>query len=142
MRAIETEIDIAAPAAKVWRLLTDFPAYPAWNPFIKSVEGEAAVGARLRVRIEPPGRSAMTFKPTVVAMEPDRELGWLGRVLLPGLFDGEHFFRLEDRGGGCRFHHAERFSGVLVPLFGDGVFDATTSGFQAMNAALKERAES
>lgn len=73
--------------------------------------------------------------------EPERELRWLGRVLLPGIFDGEHSFRIEPAGEGrVRFVQAERFSGVLVPLFGK-TLEKTKAGFIAMNEALKERAE-
>jgi len=37
----------------------------------------------------------MTFRPTILKAEPERELRWLGRLLLPGLFDGEHVFEIE-----------------------------------------------
>jgi hypothetical protein len=93
----------------------------------------------LRVCIQPPGRAAMTFKPKVLTATRARE--WRGRLIVPGLFDGEHAFRIEDRGRTCRLHHSERFSGVLAPLFGAGLLDATRHGFEAMNAALKSRVE-
>jgi uncharacterized membrane protein len=41
-RRIETEIEINAPAARVWALLTDFDGMGSWNPFIKSVSGTLA----------------------------------------------------------------------------------------------------
>ncbi len=47
MRLIETATDIQAPAARIWSILTDFPAYPAWNPFITAAAGELRPGARL-----------------------------------------------------------------------------------------------
>ena len=140
MRRIETAIDIAAPPEAVWGVLVDFAAYPDWNPFIRRLQGEARVGARLEVTVQPPGGKPMTFKPTVLAAEPARELRWLGRVLMPGLFDGEHGFRLEATAGGCRLHHGETFGGILVPLFGK-MLDDTERGFAALNAALKERVE-
>ncbi len=31
-----------------------------------------------------------TFRPTVLVAEPNRELRWLGRLFMPGPFDGEH----------------------------------------------------
>jgi hypothetical protein len=83
----------------------------------------------------------MTFKPTILAATQQQNLTWLGHLLLPGVFDGEHRFQIEDHGKTCRFFQSERFSGLLVPLFGAGMFDATRRGFEAMNAALKKRAE-
>jgi hypothetical protein len=125
----------------VWRVLSDFGSYPEWNPFIRSIEGDARKGGKLTVRIEPPERKAMTFKPTVLTAEPNRELRWIGHVLIPGLFDGEHTLRVEpidERRS--RFIQAERFKGILVPLF-KSALDKTEVGFEQMNAALEKRAE-
>ena len=49
----------------------------------------------------------MTFRPTVLRVEPERERAWRGRTFVPGLFE-----------------------------------TTTRQGFEAMNAALKTRAES
>jgi len=46
---IETNIEINAPVGRVWALLTDFAGMPSWNPFIKSISGNLAQGARLSV---------------------------------------------------------------------------------------------
>ena len=141
MRELRREIDIDAPAERVWAVVTAFAAYPEWNPFIRRISGELQVGAKLEVQIEPPGARATTFKPTVRAVEVDRELRWLGRLLVPGVFDGEHSFRIEQRdGGGSHFVMSERFSGLLVGLFG-GLLAKTELGFEQMNAALKARVE-
>jgi hypothetical protein len=88
-RRIETDIDINAPAARVWALLTDFARMPSWNPFIKSISGNLAQGARLSVHIAPPGSSGMRFKPTILSIRPERELCWLGHPFVSGIFDGE-----------------------------------------------------
>ena len=60
-----------------------------------------------------------------------------------GLFDGEHGFRVvpEDVGR-CRFEQFETFTGLLVAPILWMVGDATRQGFEAMNRALKARAES
>jgi hypothetical protein len=141
MRELQTSIEIDATPERVWEILTDFDSYPDWNPFIRSARGKAETGTKLENRLEPPGGRAMTFKPTVLVAEPVRELRWLGRLLLPGVFDGEHIFRIEPlERGRTRFVQAERFSGVLVPLFGK-TLERTRRGFEAMNEALKQRAE-
>ena len=75
----------------------------------------------------------MTFRPTVRVAEPDRELRWLGRVLLPGIFDGEHAFIIEPQASGCRLRHEETFSGLLVPAFG-AMLDDTARSFAELNA--------
>ncbi|MGE0422802.1 MAG: SRPBCC family protein [Reyranellaceae bacterium] len=140
MPGIETSIDIAATPARVWSVLTDFAAYPEWNLFITRVAGIPVVGGRLVVTIQPPGRRAMMFRPVVLTATPEVELRWRGRLLMPGLLDGEHVFRLSAAGDGCHLAHSEVFSGLLAGLL-RGTFPATRRGFVAMNEALKARAE-
>ncbi|MFC6864930.1 SRPBCC family protein [Halomicroarcula sp. GCM10025817] len=140
MKTIETSIDIAAPAADVWATLTDFESYGDWNPFVSEISGTVAEGERLRVRLDPPEGRAMTFKPRVTAVVPGERLEWLGHLLVPGLFDGRHEFRLERLGDDhTRFYHRESFSGVLVGLFLDAA--DVRNGFEGMNEALRTRVE-
>ena len=126
----------------MWAVLTDFAAFPDWNPFIRAIDGVAAPRLRLRVRIQPPGGRAITFHPTVRRVEPERLLSWRGRTLVPGLFDGEHSFEIvelaPDR---LRLVHGETFRGLLVPLLASTLRTTTRQGFERMNAALKARAE-
>ena len=140
-RSIETKIEIDAAAARTWAVLTDFARMPSWNPFIKFISGNLAPGERLSVYVAPPGKSGMRFKPTVLTVRPQRELRWLGSLLIPGLFDGEHYFLLEPIGGSqTRLRHGEKFSGLLVGLLGK-TLAATEAGFAAMNTALKREVE-
>ncbi len=58
------------------------------------------------------------------------------------VFDGEHSFQLSSiTDGGTHFVQREQFRGLLVPLLWDSISTNTKRGFEAMNAALKERAE-
>lgn len=142
MREIRTETTIAAPPTRVWGILMDFSAFPEWNPFIRSISGEPRVGGKMEVHIQPPGHKVSIFRPVVRAAEPDHELRWLGSVIVRGLFDGEHRWLLEPtKDGGTRFVHTEQFTGVLVPIFGGSLRADSARGFEAMNQALKERAE-
>lgn len=141
MREIHTEILIAAAPAEVWRVLTDFDSYPEWNPFVKSVRGELRVGARLEIFVQVPEGRGMKFKPEVLRVEPSRELRWIGSLPVPGLFNGEHIFRLEPAGeGGTRFLHGERLTGLLIPFIG-GTLDKSARGYGMMNEALRARVE-
>jgi hypothetical protein len=139
---IVSAIEIDAPPSRVWNVLTDFAQFPDWNPFVRHIEGEPRKGERLRVTIAPPGGRQMTFTPTVLAAETTQELRWLGRFLLPGIFDGEHYFKLEAlQPGRSRLVHGERFSGLLVPFLRASLDKGTRAGFVAMNHALKKRVE-
>lgn len=140
-RTIEQSIEIDAPPAAVWSILTDTGAYPEWNPFMSKLDGDLHAGATLRVRIQPPNARPMSFKPTVLTAERERELRWIGRFIVPGLLDGEHSFRIEPLSDGrSRFIQAEHFSGLLVGAF-KSTLNKTELGFAEMNAALKARAE-
>ena len=142
MASITTEILINATPATVWNILTDFSAYPAWNPFILKIEGRPETGTRLKALIRPEGATGMTFTPLVLEATPEREFRWRGQLGIPGLMDGEHRFHIEPRPeGGVRFLHEENFTGILVPLFMGMMKTGSLAGFNAMNRAIKERAE-
>ena len=141
MKNIQTEILILADTAKVWDVLMNFDSYPKWNPFIKSISGELKLGARLTVSINPPDGKGMTFKPTILTLESNKEFRWKGKLGITGIFDGEHYFILEylnkDK---TKFIQGEKFSGLLIPLVGK-MLDKTKKGFQLMNESIKNECE-
>ncbi len=142
MKELRSEIEIAASARQVWAILTDFASYPQWNPFIRRARGNLLVGERLEVMMQPSGAGGMTFSPTVLTAQADRELRWIGHLFVPGLFDGEHIFTIEPLGTGrVRFTQREIFTGLLVPLLTPMLDSDTRRGFEEMNKALKARAE-
>ena len=142
MKEVFSEIDIQAPAERVWQVLTDFARYPEWNPFIRRINGEPKEGARLRVYIEPPGAKGRTYRPKVLKAEPKHELRWLGRPLIPGLFDCDHIFTIGHIGSErVRFVQREIVSGVLVASYAHDLEMKMRLGFEQMNQALKTRAE-
>jgi hypothetical protein len=140
MREIQTEIEIEAAPGEVWRVLTDFGAFPEWNPLVKSARGELRAGARLEIFVQVPDGPGMKFTPEVLRVEPGRELRWVGRLPL-NLFNGEHFFKLEPAGAGrTRFVHGERFTGFMIPFMNSAI-QKTHRGYLLMNEALKARVE-
>jgi hypothetical protein len=141
MKTLSTEIDIDAAPDTVWAVLMDFAAYPEWNPFVVSLAGERRLGARLEASLQPAGGKAMRFRPVVTAFEDGRFFEWLGRLGIKGLFDGRHQYRIEPSGDRTKFIQSEQFTGILVPLLSRSLNGGTRAGFEAMNRALKERAE-
>jgi hypothetical protein len=141
MKNIQTEILILADTAKVWDVLMNFDSYPKWNPFITSISGEPKLGARLTVSINPPEGKGMTFKPTILTLESNKEFRWKGKLGVNGIFDGEHYFILEYLDKDItKFIHGEKFSELLVPLVGK-MLDKTKKGFQLMNESIKNECE-
>src|SRR5688572_28010554 len=136
-----TEIIINAPPSTVWAVLMDFERYPEWNPFIVQIVGKAIVGERLSVRLQPPGTKGIRMRPTVLAVEPEREFRWKRTLAIPGVFSGEHRFYIEPHEAGSLFTQSECFSGLLVPLFRHSLDTDTRRGFEEMNRALLERSE-
>ncbi len=141
MKTISVTTHIPAPPGVVWKILTDFPAYADWNPFITQASGDPQVGHKLSVRIVPPGGRGMTFRPRVTAVETEHLLAWFGTLGVQGLFDGRHAFVLKPAAGGTTLTQTETFSGLLVPLM-TGVLQRTKKGFEAMNNALRARVAS
>jgi hypothetical protein len=133
-----TRLTVNAAVEDVWHILTDLASYSAWNPFITGAGGTVCVGERLNLTIQPPGGRAMAFKPWVTAVEQHHYVEWLGRLGLPGIFDGRHSFTLTSMAGGRTLvQQSETFTGALVPFTGS-VLARTRAGFVAMNEALAQ----
>ena len=138
---VSTTIDIDAGPQAVWDVLTDFAAYPEWNPFMDAIDGTAEVGRRLVVHLAGRGGRGTTFRPTVLVATPGLELRWIGKLGPGGLFDGVHSFVLTAQPDGTtRLTHSERFTGILVALLKRATASSHV-GFEAFNEALKRRVE-
>ena len=140
---ITTKIEIGAPAARVWAVLSDFAHYPDWNPFILEVLGSVVQDAKVKYRFEfPPGiRIRATAK--ILKFEQEKELRWAAHFLTPKLFNGEHYFAIEAiNTTSIMFHHGEIFTGLLLPLARPMLEKYGLQTYQALNNKLKQRAVS
>ena len=142
MKRLVTEVNIEASPAQVWDVLANFDGYSTWNPFIVRAQGDAVVGAPLRLRMSPPGGRAITLTPQVTQAVPGEVLEWLGRLGVPYLFDGRHRFELHPTASGTRVIHGEAFTGILVPFLARSLDAHTLPGLIEMNEALKVEVES
>ena len=142
MKEIRTEIIINSNSDQVWKVLTRFSEYPEWNPFIRSLDGEAVKDTRLVAKLQLADRKPMVFKPTVTVSEEKRKFEWLGTTPL-NVVNGRHYFILEEIGEEqVRFVHGEQFTGILSGPFHRKLAVPTRRGFVSMNEALKQRVES
>ncbi len=138
---IRTEIIINAPKEKVWSILTNLEAFETWNPFLVKSKGTVAPGARLENTMKN-GDSTMTFRPKVLTVKPNEYFDWLGSLWVRGLFDGHHYFKIEETGPGqVNLIHGENFSGILSGMILKKIGEETRQNFIRMNQALKALAE-
>jgi hypothetical protein len=141
MKELCTEIEIQASPEKVWHILTDLDKWPDWNPFITRAIGKPQLGEKVNITAGS-GPKVMVLHCTVTKVEPNHELTWKYHVGLPMLFQGEHSMRIEPAGEGhVRFVDREVVTGLLVPLQAKNIDTNSKRGFEAMDQALKARAE-
>jgi hypothetical protein len=139
---LQASTEINATPQRVWAILTDLRAYQQWNPFIISSSGTVRVGSTLTNQMHE-ATGTTIFTPTVLIVQPDRELRWIGKVGPGYLFDGEHTFTIQPIGPGrVRFTQRENFTGAAIPFFEHQLHADTLPQFRAMNAALARLARS
>lgn len=139
---VSAGIDIAARADAIWAALVDLHRFRDWNPFIRRASGSLRVGRRVRLRVRTRFGVPLVFRATVTVREPRRELRWRGYFLAPWLASGDHTFTLETSARGTvHLEQREVFSGILPRLARRLLVPETRRGFDAMNRALKQRAE-
>ncbi len=141
-KKILTEIAINATRESIWDHLMDFNTYKKWNPFIIDIKGQPIKGERLTVTLKN-GDNRIVFKPKVTEVVPFQTFAWKGSLFVRGLFDGHHYFCLEEISSSqVKLIHGEDFSGLLSLIIFNKIADQTSSNFMAMNLALKKLCES
>lgn len=137
MPDLVASIDVPAPPGTVWAVLLDTDRYPAWNTTLR-VRGEYAVGESVRATLSVPGLPRISFSPTVVELEPERELRWQSRLFG---HEAEHTFRLEPLAdGGTRFVQTETFDGPLAGPVVGRLDRRLRRGFEQLNVGLRREA--
>ncbi|AKF84587.1 hypothetical protein MFUL124B02_01220 [Myxococcus fulvus 124B02] len=140
MFQLRTEAFIDASPDAVWAVLSDFKAYPLWNPLVLEAHGRLVPGARVAMKGRAPDGSSKRvfgFKATLTRVEPPTRLEWTGGVR--GVFFGRHVFELKAEGTGTRLVHGEDFSGVVTWFMGRSRWGAFRASYEALNRALAER---
>ena len=134
--ACGVELNIQAPAATVWNLLTNAKDFPRWNSTITEVEGQIREGEQLRLHV--PGTNR-TFSPRVSGVLPDKRMTWTGGFA--PVFKGVRTFELRPHDDGSTdFLMEERFSGLMLPVVRGSMPDFGPV-FERFASDLKREAE-
>ena len=140
---IENEVIVRSTTDRVWEVLTDFETYHEWNPFMRKVEGLPIVGKRLRVEMILPNEHQFMAKPKIKVCNELKELRWVSRLYLPGVYDNEHYFQLEMLGPHrTKLIHGEICSGFAAKGVFPKMQQDLEAAFKLMDQALKKRCKS
>lgn len=147
------QIEIDAPLAVVWDVMTDTGRYGEWNPFVERAETAqpAAVGNPIVLHVVWANGSRTRSPERITALDgptTDSATGTTTALMsyvyegLPsrlGLVKGVRHQRLTQRPGGpTTYETVEEFRGPLVRLAGPG---RVADGFRRHAEGLKQRAE-
>ena len=142
MAVYRTAFPVEASPERVWTVLSDFAAWPDWNPSVPRISGECQVGSKLRMTLAMPGRPSANVTAVVTAAEPHRSLHWHGSVGGDRIFAGTRQFDIAPQPDGTAVvTHVEDVSGLLFPVFKAVMGDAIQHHHDNLNMALKNRAE-
>ena len=139
--AIRHELEIDAPAALVWRVITDLPAYPEWNPFVVACESSLDPGDPIRMRVHVFASFAQAQRETILDHVPGERLcyGLEGGAL--GALTSRRCHRVTSAGPGqSRYESDFELSGWLAPFVRALLGSRLRRGFDSMAEALERRA--
>ncbi|MCU0438133.1 MAG: SRPBCC domain-containing protein [Raineya sp.] len=138
MASYHTSIEINAPVEKVWAELMNIESYPAWNPLVKTIQGDLKQGNEIKIYIIP---LKSNFKAKLTVFQSQKEMTWLGAVGAKWIVCGEHYYRLEAKGDKTLLLHGEEFKGILSYLIPPFITSMMKKTFEKHNQILKQRIE-
>jgi len=145
MREIKTEIEIAAPPAKVWNILTDIEKWKDWSPVIVDSSGTASLGSKLRITMcgkdGKEGKAGPTYEPVITIFEAPKKLQWKATMMAEFVMTNGKVLELEETASGTRLIHRETFSGMMIPMMWGHMEIGVPPILNSMNEALKSMAE-
>jgi hypothetical protein len=129
------EIEIAAPPATVWAVLSDLAAWPSWNRDVRSVslEGPVEPGTVFRWKSGP-----ASLVSTLQVVDEPREIAWTGVTMR---IHAVHVFRLSPSDGGTSVRSEESWRGLIPSVLKGYSRSTLRSGIEKVLAALKVEAE-
>lgn len=138
---VEHRIGVQAPAETIWEILYDLERWHEWNPLYPLAHGVIRIGSQLDLTLALEGEPPQQIKPVILEWVPNDQIHWRLKML-GGLVSTTRFLELEQLDTASTiFSNGELIGGLLGPTVARRMGRKIYRGFQAMNEALKARAE-
>ncbi len=131
-------INVQAAPKRVWALLTNAADFPRWNSTVKSIEGNIALGEKIKLKATiAPER---IFNLAISEFVPEQKMVW--RDGMVPMFTGVRTFTLTPKADGSTdFAMAEVYSGLMLPMIAGSLPDFGPA-FEQYASDLKREAQS
>lgn len=146
VRSLLVEVD--APAHVVWAVVTDFAAYPSWNPFTVRVDTGGEVGDEVLLHLPDPADAEKTFTTLEhlrVKRAPTDDVPGLLQYdtgdSIPGMLAVRDQVVTSLGPERCSYTTTDAFSGDIAAVVYEMQAEWVKAGFDATALALKDRAE-
>lgn len=131
-RETSVSIEIKSDPTIVWALLTNASDYPRWNSTVTSIEGNIALGEKIKLKSILDAKR--TFKLKVKEFEPEKKLVW-------GDGQGNRIYTLtKNENGTLTFSMTEKIGGLMFPMYAK-MIPSFDQSFEQFASDLKEESE-
>ena len=140
---IESEIEIAAPADKVWAVITDIENWSEFNSAISASTGIAEKGSvhSVTMRGEEPGSAGPQYAPEIIVFDEGKSYRWRAVMGAGIIFTNDKVFELIPTDTGTLLKHNEVFNGMMLPLMKGFMQQGVPPILEEMNQAFKSETE-
>lgn len=138
---VEHRIGIQAPADVIWEILYDVERWSEWNPLYVKAAGQIRIGSQLDLTMVLGEDAPTEIHPVILEWVPNDQIHWRLKMM-GGLVSTTRFLEIEVLDtAACIFSNGEIIGGLLGPSVAKRMGRKIYRGFEAMDEALKRRAE-
>ena len=138
---LEDAVEIAAPAPRVWEVVSDLAAYRDWNPFVVDAHSSLVPGERIVMKVRVFPGITQPQREKIFSCEPGRGFSYGIALPLRCLTSRRSHEIVPTGESTARYVSHFAISGWLAPLVNVFTGRRLRAGFSNMTQAIKERAE-
>jgi len=139
--AFQHAVEIQAPAAKVWDVLTDFPRYGEWNGFVSECRCDLRPAGLIQMTVHL-GPKPQKVEEVINAVQPGVGFNYSMKPAPLGMLKSLRAHRIEPIAQGkCRYVSEFELTGPMALVLKLLLGKRLEAGFADMTQGIKRRAE-